>query len=59
MTDPINGEYIYDYHTKNGWGVLEICHGFVDSIVFEQLIHCSFLQRVKLAGRELKNANFL
>ena len=26
------GPYIYDVHTEGGWGSLEICHVFVDSI---------------------------
>ena len=28
----------------SGWGGLEICHVFTDSIVFKQQIYCSFLQ---------------
>ena len=38
--------YIYDDDTKGGWGILEICHVFADSIIFEQLIYCSFLKTV-------------
>ena len=30
------GPYIYDVHTEGGWGSLEICHVFADSIVFKQ-----------------------
>ena len=30
------GPYIYDVHTDGGWGSLEICHVFADSIVFKQ-----------------------
>ena len=30
------GPYIYDVHTAGGWGSLEICHLFADSIVFKQ-----------------------
>ena len=32
----IMGPYIYDVHTEVGWGSLEICHVFADSIVFKQ-----------------------
>ena len=30
------GPYIYEVHTEGGWGSLEICHMFADSIVFKQ-----------------------
>ena len=30
------GPYINDVHTEGGWGSLEICHVFVDSIVCKQ-----------------------
>ena len=30
------GSYIYDVHTEGGWGSLDICHVFADSIVFKQ-----------------------
>ena len=29
------GPYIYDVHMEGGWGSLEICHVFADSIVFK------------------------
>ena len=38
------GPNIYDVHTERGWGGLEICHMFTDSIVFKQHIYCLFLQ---------------
>ena len=30
------GPYNYHVHTEGGWGSLEICHVFADSIVFKQ-----------------------
>ena len=33
------GPYIYDFHTKESWGSLEICHVFADSINFKQQIY--------------------
>ena len=43
---------------KTGWaggggGLLEICHMFVHSIVFEQLIYSSFLQTAEVRVRKL------
>ena len=40
------GLYIYDDHRIGEGQVLKICHVFGDSFVFEQLMHCSFLQTV-------------
>ena len=50
------GAYIYDVHTEWGWGSLEICHVFADSIVFKQWIYCSFLWMVGVGGS--KNWSF-
>ena len=38
------GPNIYDVDTDRGWGGLEICHMFTDSVVFKQHIYCLFLQ---------------
>ena len=38
------GPNIYEVHTEREWGGLEICHVFIDPIVFKQQIYCSFLQ---------------
>ena len=46
----VMGPYIYDVYTEGGWGSLVICHVFSDSIVFKQLIYCSFLWMVGVAG---------
>ena len=56
LSQQINkGPYIYDVHTEGGEGVLEVCHMFVDSIVFKQWIYCSFL-RMKVGGSQ--NSSF-
>ena len=58
-SDLSKGIYIYDDQTKDrlggGWGggLLEICHMFVHSIVFEQLIYSSFLQTAEVRVRKL------
>ena len=54
-SDLSKGIYIYGDHKKSEWGVVEICHVFADSIVFKQLIYCSFLQTV---GKECKKLSF-
>ena len=38
---------------EGGGGLLEICHMFVHSIVFEQLIYSSFLQTAEVRVRKL------
>ena len=43
-SDPSKTLYIYDDYSIGGWGILKICHVFVDS-VFEQLIYCSFCRQ--------------
>ena len=50
------GPYIYEIHTEEGWGSLEICYVFADSIVFKQYIYCSFLRMVGAGGS--KNWSF-
>ena len=47
------GPYIHDIHTEGGWGSLEICHVFADSIVLKQQIYCSFLQMVGVGGSKI------
>ena len=46
------GPYI-DVHMEGGWGSLEICHVFEDSIVFKQQIYCLFLQMVGVGGEKI------
>ena len=50
--------YIYDVHIKSGWGVLEIFHMFVDSIVFKLYIYCSIFAD-GVGGEGQKISHFL
>ena len=55
-SDLSKGIYIYDDQTKDRWvkrGVLEISHMVLDSIVFEQFIYSSSLQRLEIRARKL------
>ena len=42
---------MYDDNAKGAWSVLEVCHLFADSIVFEQLISCSFIPEDRCGGK--------
>ena len=54
------GPNIYDIDTDRGWGGLEICHMFTDSIVFKQHIYCLFLQmKDRWVGDVCKGHNFM
>ena len=47
------GPNIYDVHMDMGWGGLEICHVFTDSIFFKQQIYYSFFGPPAAVGRDL------
>ena len=42
---------MYDDNAKGAWSVLEVYHLFADSIVFEQLINCSFFPEDRRGGK--------
>ena len=42
------GRIHLDYHTNSGWEFIQICRVFSDSIAFEKLMYCSFLQTVEV-----------
>ena len=48
-------EHKFKTTTKGGWGILEMCfcQVFANSIVFEQLIYCSFWQTMGVGVKKL------
>ena len=36
------GQYVYDFHTEEGWGCLKTCHVFANFCEKTKMICCSF-----------------